>query len=285
LTYKVNFRNNTDVRIGEAALRVTLESPLFDLTSVRANGADFDASNNTITWRASRIPALEALAPNESGEVEFSVKIKDRVPIQSFQDVNYALNTTAKFESNEVPTPLGVNKIITANTTEVKLNTRFITDTKLFYQDSTSTIVNSGPLPPKVNQATTFTIHIELQNLTNDVEGVTVSTTLPANVQWTGKYNTNGIGTFTYNERTKKMEWQVGNVPANTGILRPVYRAIFQVSLTPAPNQIGEDPKILDPMDITGRDSFTQNILDTKIQSISLNEIDDVSRPRTRVEE
>jgi uncharacterized repeat protein (TIGR01451 family) len=285
ITYTVNFRNNTDVRIGEGALSVKLDSPLFDLSTVRANGADFDASNNTLTWFASRVPELEALAPNQSGEVQFRVRIIDRVPIQTFNDVNYILNTTAQFESEEVPTPLGVNKIITANTTEVKLNTRLLTDTKLFFQDSASTIVNSGPLPPKVNQTTTFTLYWEVQNLTNDVNGVKMTTTLPANVQWTGQFNTNGVGSLSYNERTKQIEWNIGEVPANTGILRPVYRAIFQVSLTPAPNQIGESPKILDPINVTGTDTFTQRVLDTRLNDVILSEIEDPSNPRTAVEE
>jgi len=256
LEYTISFRNNTQVRIGEGFLKVQLDSKLLDLTRLNARGADFDSGTNTIIWRANAIPQLKTFGPNEQGEISFTVPIKRTIPIENFQDVNYVIKTNATFESNEVPTTLGVNKIIQGNSSEVKLSTRLIPKASISYVSRDSSIINTGPLPLKVAQLTTFSVSLEIQNLTNDVSGVTFRATLPDNVTWTGKTVTTN-GNITYNERTKEIVWNVDKVPANTGLLRPLYRSVFQIGITPAINQIGQDPQLLSGINYTGQDDFT----------------------------
>jgi len=256
LEYTISFRNNTQVRIGEGFLKAQLDSKLLDLTKLNAKGADFDSGTNTIIWRANAIPQLKTFGPNEQGEISFTVPIKRTIPIENFQDVNYVIKTNATFESNEVPTTLGVNKIIQGNSSEVKLSTRLIPKASISYVSRDSSIINTGPLPLKVGQITTFSVSLEIQNLTNDVSGGTFRATLPDNVTWTGKtVATNG--NITYNERTKEIVWNVDKVPANTGLLRPLYRAAFQIGITPAINQIGQNPQLLSGINYTGKDDFT----------------------------
>lgn len=271
LEYTISFRNNTQVRIGEGFLKAQLDSKLLDLTKLNARGADFDSGTNTIIWRANAIPQLKIFGPNEQGEISFTVPIKRTIPIENFQDVNYVIKTNATFESNEVPTTLGVNKIIQGNSSEVKLSTRLIPKASIYYVSRDSSIINTGPLPLKVAQLTTFSVSLEIQNLTNDVSGVSFRTTLPNNVTWTGKtVATNG--NITYNERTKEIVWNVDKVPANTGLLRPLYRAVFQIGITPAINQIGQNPQLLSRINYTGQDDFTgidlSDILDLDLRDI-----------------
>jgi len=271
LEYTILFRNNTQVRIGEGFLKAQLDSKLLDLTKLNARGADFDSGTNTIIWRANAIPQLKIFGPNEQGEISFTVPIKRTIPIENFQDVNYVIKTNATFESNEVPTTLGVNKIIQGNSSEVKLSTRLIPKASIYYVSRDSSIINTGPLPLKVAQLTTFSVSLEIQNLTNDVSGVSFRTTLPNNVTWTGKtVATNG--NITYNERTKEIVWNVDKVPANTGLLRPLYRAVFQIGITPAINQIGQNPQLLSRINYTGQDDFTgidlSDILDLDLRDI-----------------
>lgn len=265
LEYTIKIRNNTQVRIGEGALRVQLDSNLLDLSRLLARGADFDAGTNTIIWRANALPQLRVFAPNEEGVVKFSVPVKRTIPINSFQDINYVIRTNATFESSEVPTVLGVNKIIQGSASEVKLSTRLIPKVSMFYKSTDSSIINSGPIPLKLAQTTTFTVNWELQNLSNDVSGVVLRATLPSNVNWTGQSTTTN-GKITYNERTKEITWDVGKVPANTGLLRPLYRGVFQISITPTENQLGDEPSLLSEVIYTGKDDFTGLDLSGKIE-------------------
>jgi len=256
LNYTVTFRNNTNVRIGEGFLKVQLDSKLLDLTGLRIRGAEFEPSTSTIIWRANAIPQLKTFAPNEQGEVSFSIPIKKTIPIETFQDTNYVIKTNVTFESNEIPTALGVNKIIQGNSSEVKLATKLIPKVTMAYVSRDSSIINTGPIPLRLAQTTTFTVSLEIENLTNDVSGVAFRTSLPENVFWTGKKVVSN-GDITYNERTKEIIWNVDKVPANTGLLRPLYRAVFQIGITPTINQLGGEPRLLNGISYTGKDDFT----------------------------
>jgi uncharacterized repeat protein (TIGR01451 family) len=278
LEYNVRFRNNTQVRIGEGSLRVQLDSRLLDLTKLDTKGADFDASTNTIIWRANTLPQLKTFSPNEQGEASFTVPVKKIIPIENFQDVNYIIKTNATFESDEVPTTLGVNKILQGNSSEVKLATRIIPKANIFYKSKDSSIINSGPIPLKIAQSTSFTVNLEIQNLTNDVSGVVFKTSLPANVVWTGQSLASN-GNITYNEKTKEIVWNVGKVPSNTGLLRPLYRAVFQVSITPTINQLDQEPRLLNKIEYTAKDDFTGIDLSGSLDVIGSgsNQVSDIS--------
>lgn len=278
LKYTISFRNNTQVRIGEGSLRVQLDSKLLDLTRLDTRGADFDPSTNTIIWRANTVPQLKTFAPNEQGEISFSVPVKRIIPIENFQDVNYIIKTNATFESDEVPTTLGVNKILQGNSSEVKLATRIIPKASIFYKSKDSSIINSGPIPLKIAQSTSFTVNLEIQNLTNDVSGVAFKTSLPANVTWTGQSLASN-GNITYNEKTKEIIWNVGKVPSNTGLLRPLYRALFQIAITPTINQLDQEPRLLNKIDYTAKDDFTGIDLSGSLDvtSSGSNQVSDIS--------
>ena len=278
LKYTISFRNNTQVRIGEGSLRVQLDSKLLDLTRLDTRGADFDPSTNTIIWRANTVPQLKTFAPNEQGEVSFSVPVKKIIPIENFQDVNYIIKTNTTFESDEVPTTLGVNKILQGNSSEVKLATRIIPKASIFYKSKDSSIINSGPIPLKIAQSTSFTVNLEIQNLTNDVSGVVFKTSLPANVVWTGQSLASN-GNITYNEKTKEIVWNVGKVPSNTGLLRPLYRAVFQIAITPTINQLDQEPRLLNKIDYTAKDDFTGIDLSGSLDvtSSGSNQVSDIS--------
>lgn len=276
LDYTVTIRNNTQVRIGQGLLKVKLDSNLLDITKLKALGADFDSGTNTIIWRANALPQLNTFAPNEEGTVNFSVPVKKIIPIDDFQDINYVIKTQATFESDEVPTTLGVNKIIQGNASEVKLATRLIPKSNIAYKSSSSSIINTGPIPLKLAQTTTFTVNWEIQNLTNDVSGVVLRATLPSNITWTGQSSSNGFGKLSYNDRTKEIVWDIGNVPANTGLLRPLYRAVFQIAINPTPNQLGQEPILLSNINYTGKDMFTGVDLSGNIDTPTSNQVIDV---------
>jgi uncharacterized repeat protein (TIGR01451 family) len=272
LNYTVTFRNNTQVRIGEGFLKVQLDSKLLDLSKLNVRGAEFDPSTNTIIWRANAIPQLKTFGPNEQGEISFNIPVKRTIPIENFQDVNYIIKTNVTFESNEVPTTLGVNKIIQGNSSEVKLATRMIPKASISYVSRDSSIINTGPMPLKLSQTTTFAVSLEIQNLTNDVSGVAFRATLPENVVWTGKTITTN-GDLTYNERTKEIIWNVDKVPANTGLLRPLYRAVFQIGITPTINQVGRTPQLLSGINYTGKDDFTGIDLSGNLEAVIANDV------------
>lgn len=275
LTYVVSYKNNTAVGIGEVIVSAELNSELFDLQSLDANDGSFDIGTKTITWKGANAPGLLVLSPQEEGQVEFSINIKQRLPIENYNDKNFILKSIAKIESSEIPASLNVNKIIQSNESEVKIISKLVLQAKAYYSEPTANMTNSGPLPPKVGQETTFTVHWQILNLTNDVENVKLTSSLPPNTRWTDQTTTTNNTNIKYNNNTNEITWEVGKIQANTGILYPAIEAIFQVALTPSPNQLGTSPDIINSAQMSGLDTFTNVTLEAKTEKLNTDLPDD----------
>lgn len=276
LNFKIAYKNNTNLGIGELTVRAKLEENLLDFKTLNGKGGSFDAVAGIITWRGTDAPGLIVLSPGRQEEISFSINVKSQLPINNFNDKNFVTKSIAEIESREVPTQLRVNKISQSNETTVKINSKLILQTKAYYDEPNGFIKNNGPVPPKINQETTYTIHWRIINLTNDVENVKLASSLPPNVRWTKQTTTNNDTNILYNEGSNEIIWNIGKVPANTGIISPTIEGIFQVALTPAPNQIGSSPNILNPSAVNGSDTFTEVMLDSKTEAVNTEIPDDI---------
>lgn len=276
LKYIINYKNNSEFSIGEAIVSAKLEGEIFDFKTLSVEDGSFDEHAATVTWKGAGVPGLLVLSPGEEGSIEFSVNLKSILPINDFNDRNFTVKSVAQIQSLEIPTPLNVNKIIESNETITKINSKIILSAKAYYDEPTATIVNSGPIPPKVKEETTYTVHWLISNLTNDADGVSLVSSLPSNTRWTGQTTTNNGTTLSYNERTNEISWAIGKVPANTGIISPTYEAVFQVAITPSSNQIGTFPGIINSAKISGKDNFTGASLEDSAEVLDTSIPDDI---------
>jgi hypothetical protein len=123
-------------------------------------------------------------------------------------------------------------------------------------------IANTGPMPPKSNKETTYTLVWQITNSRNRVSGVTVTTTLPTNVVWKNTIlpitqNAN----VTYNAVTRTLQWNVGDVAAANGGTPAVQSVSVQVGITPSTTQSASVADLTGPITITGHDTFTNTDL------------------------
>ena len=244
LQFDINFKNTGNIGLGNVIITEKLSSPILDYTTLKLSGGNYDQSQQAITWKASDIPDLANLAPGQGGDIKFSVNVKNVIPVSSVNDQNYVISSLAQIDSPDIPTPLAGNKVISSNQMDIKLNSKLILDTKGYHNEPNAVIANSGPIPPKVGQETTYTLHWRLTNVSNDISNAQVTATLPTGVAYTGKIYPEDAR-LVYNSRTNALVWNIGNVPAGTGILTAPEEVIFQVSITPSPNQVGYQPEIL----------------------------------------
>ncbi len=149
----------------------------------------------------------------------------------------------------------------------VKINSRLVLSVKGYYNDD-GRIKNSGPIPPKVGETTSYTIHWQILNLANDVQNVEIKSVLPNWVAWTGE-TIDQNKELQYDERTGSVIWQAGNIPANTGIVSPIKEIVFQVNIKPIITQKDMLVRLLEETIITGKDNFTEENLETKISPLS----------------
>lgn len=256
LDFAVHYKNNSSIPLSALVLRSRLDGAMYDFTTLKTDGF-FSSLTNTITFNSANTPGFANLAPGEDGSVTFQIKVRSRYLVRTFRDKNFTLSVAASLETPTVPPPIVAKTLLVSAGLSVKVNTQAVVQTKGYYFDKL--IKNSGPLPPRVNQATTYTIHWLITNFSSDLDNVVVRAALPQGISWTGKTGGAGGPALDFNATTGIVTWNVGKVQAATGVLLNPLEAIFQLSLTPSVDQANSTVPVINETALTAKDLFTGN--------------------------
>lgn len=277
LSFKVKFKNVSDTALKDLILTEEITSPMLDYSSYRDSSGSqgaLDSNKGTVAWKAPGLEKLRVLNPGEEGELNFSVKIKDKIPISSVKDKNFSFTALCRVESPDIPTPEGENKTISGNGIAVKLNSKIIVREEGYYNDAE--ISNTGPLPIKVGEETTFSIHLQAENISNDVTDGKIVVTLAPNVSWKDNFLPKGANAD-YNDRTNEMTWNIGSLPAGVGTITDPKELVFQIGLNPPANLVGQYPSLLKSTVFSAKDAFTGQNLEAKLGEKNTNLTEDLS--------
>lgn len=271
LNYVLNYQNNYNVALKGITVKAVLNGAMFNISTLHTSGI-YDPTSNAVYWNGTNDPNLRELLPGQKGQETFTISVKNQCPIYSKLNTNLALSVDSFIESDNVPSNLGVSKISQeANLLKTRLATKVSFAAKAYYFDSASGLSNTGPVPPKVGQTTTYTIHWLITDTSNDVKNVQVSAYLMPGVTWLNNIKNNFGGSISYNSSTGEVTWNVGTVPAGSGLGLPTYEAIFQVGIQPTVNQVGGSINILSQSQFSGTDSFTGQSISQTSTAINTN--------------
>lgn len=258
LKYSVTFQNTGAIGLRDAIITAEIKGNTLDFSKINVEKGAYDSAKNLIIWKASDVPELTNINPKAGGVVHFSIPVKTIIPIENKLDKNFVISSVAKIDSPDIPTPLDSNKIIGSNKLELRLASKVIFETKGYFNDEK--IKNTGPIPMETGKETTFTLHWQVINVSNDITGTKVVSALPSGVRWTGKVYPSSEK-ISYNERTNQIIWDAGDIAAATGVLDLPREIIFQVGVVPQTNQIGNPIDLLNKSIFTASDTFvSQNI-------------------------
>ncbi len=255
LNYSIIYKNTTDVGIQNVTIISKLEGQALNMSEMKLDSGSFDGSTKTITWNAGNFSDLSYIAPQEEGEVTFSVKLKNSLPVSSLADKNFTVINTVDIDSSQVPLALKDIDIAGQSRLETKIASQMSLNSLGYYYDDTFN--NSGPVPPQVGQTTTYTLKWQLTNAGSDLENVKVSALLPPHVKWQSKISPGDAG-LSYNAGTGTLIWEVGSLPASTGILLPVRQVVFHVAITPGQAHLNSLVELIGRSTATGKDTFVQ---------------------------
>ena len=272
LNYKLKYKNTTDTTIGPVVITLKIDGQAVDFANVAAPKGFFSSSEGTIIWNASSLPGLNSLTGRAEGELGFSLKVKDKLSVNSFSDKNFTIVTIAQIDSPNVPLSLVGTQLTGRNQTTVKINSRLVLNMKGYYTDKL--IPNSGPLPPRVGQKTTYTIYWQILNIANDLSDVAIEAYLPSYIQWQNSIYPKNED-LSYDSATGKVVWQIGRLASATGILTPVKQVAFQVGLVPSLGQVGSRVIIVKNTRAAGKDNFTETNLQTLTDDLQSDLPDD----------
>lgn len=275
LNYTLTYNNNTDVGLRDVVLLAKLNGDLYDFSTFNSDTGSLRASDNTVVWNASRLSSFSTIAPGDSGTVTFRINLKKDFAITRVSDKNYTLKLSGTITSPTVPHGVTASQTIGQAELETKVAGVLSAKTAGFFRDASSGILNKGTFPPKVGQATQFTIHWILTNAATDVDGVTVKATLGPNVRYTGVAKVNAGLTPVYNDRTQEISWTIDRIAANRGVINSPVEATFQVELVPSADQAGKFPVLVNQTAVEAHDSFTDQKVSVEAPQLDTSIPDD----------
>lgn len=255
LKYKIGYRNNSDVGLNDVIIKARLIGEMFDFRTLRSQGF-FSSKDNVITWNTANTSGLRLVPPGAEGVVEFEIQTKETYPIKRVSDKNFILKVGVEISSPTVPYYVASDRTIGLAELETKVAGKIVVDSRAYFRDLASGIINQGNLPPKVNVLTNFTVHWKIINYSTDVRNIEVKAFLQSGVRWTGQVKSNISSLPTYNERTQEVVWQIDRIPATKGIISKPVEAIFQIEATPNITQIGQPMPLIGETTLGAFDEF-----------------------------
>ena len=250
LHFEIFFRNISEEPFTDLFLVTRLDGSPFDFNSIRTDSGQFSKGDNSIVWDWRDVSELRFLGQGEEGKVEFWINLKDW-KTNSPQEKNFLLKNNVL-----------VSQI--KEEFETKISSKLVVSQKGYFQEEV--FGNSGPIPPKVGEKTTYTISWQVKNYYNDVKNAKVKAVLPPNVELTGEiFPEEEASKFAFDQISREIVWRVGDsqtLEAGTGVFSPASNISFQVALSPNSDQKGKTAQIISEAEIKGEDQWTETIIE-----------------------
>jgi hypothetical protein len=112
---------------------------------------------------------------------------------------------------------------------------------------------NTGPIPPKAEKETAYTIYLTANNSSNVIKNTTVSAQLPGYVRWLSKVSPS-TEDVTFDKTSGMVVWNIGDLRPTGSAGRTV---AFQVALLPSVSQVGASPELAKTITLTAEDQYT----------------------------
>lgn len=242
-TATISYTNTLPTSIANATVAVTLSGQGVDYASIQTPNGFYRSSDRTIIFSRDTDPALAELAPGASGLGTFSFATLPPKQFGAAPAVTFTISVSGtRAGQTNVP------ETVSASATKtVKVVTQVALTAAALH--SGGPLSNSGPIPPRAEQATTYTVQWNVQNPGSTIAGGSMSTILPSYVSYTGK--TAGSGSFSYDDKSRTVSWNTGDLAQGRSV-----QGAFQVSLTPSSSQKGSAPALTGPATFSGYDRY-----------------------------
>lgn len=261
LHYEIFFKNIGEEPFRNSFLVAKLEGVAFDFQTLKAPFGEFEVGDNSIIFDWRKVSDLRFLDAHKEGRIEFWINLKEDWLVSGSQDIN----------------PVIRNKVYLSQVSQefiTKVNSEIEVAQKGYYQDEV--FGNSGPIPPEVGRATTYTVIWQVKNYYNDVNNMQMKAVLGQGVSLTGRiFPQDAVLTFDSNSR--EVIWKLDSLAAGKGVLDAGPSVAFQIAFSPAILQKGKIPNLIGKAAITGEDQFTGQIIKGEAAAINTTLPDDTT--------
>lgn len=242
--YTVSYTNTGDATLSTVHITSQLQNFAGRYRSFYLSGGGTMAGD-TLNWTDTN------LAPGETRYQTFTVATNG-----GMREKNVTTSYTAKATADIAD--LGVTTYtptISGATTKFNSTLRFSTVAR--YYSTAGEQLGYGPYPPRAWDVTALRVFWQVEDFTNDLSNVTISATLPSQVEWTGHSAVTEGGAMTYDPTTRRVTWHTGSISS----FSHAQGASFEVRILPNSDQVGKSINIINDTVFTARDSFTGVVL------------------------
>lgn len=240
---RVTYTNTLDSSITNAVIEVALTGAAADYDSVETSSGFYRSSDRTIVFSRDTEPALASLSPGASGSGFFTFETLPASSGVRSPEVSFVVSITgSRVGQTGVP-----EQVSSSARKSAKVVTSVALTSEVRY--SSGPFANTGPIPPRANENTSYSIIWSARNEGSAVAGGSVSATLPSFVAYSGV--TSGQGSFTYDPAARTVTWSVGDIAQGGNA-----QGAFQVVLTPSSAQRGTAPALVAQASFSAFDRF-----------------------------
>lgn len=271
ISYAVRWRNTGSVGLENIVIRARLIGSYFDVGSVNPRDGVFDGRTNEIVWTSRTVSALAIAGSNETDTVHFEVNLQSGILSGASGEKELSVVVLWTIETTTVPPEFTFKRIASEAKIETPISSRVELAASGFFTEPSQTFSNSGPIPPRVNETTTYAIHWSLKTFTNPVERLEVSAFLAPGVEFTGKTTVlkGDVPTPRFDDSTGEIVWKIDTLPSGVGVSGPPAEAVFQVALTPSLLQKNTSPLLVSDSRLMAVDGFTGVRLEDRASRIT----------------
>ncbi len=263
---QIQWANNLETKISNLEIRAKISGNAVNRKTISAGQGFYNSSQGVIVWDKNSISNFAEVNPSDSGSVSFSFSplslFSASGGILSSPSINIDVSITGGQEGDGN----AIKQLTSGESKVIKIISDVGLSTKALF--SSGAFTNSGPIPPKVEQKTTYTIVWSLSNTANNISKGQVTSTLPSWVRFVGSSSPSSED-LSYDDTTKQITWNIGTIKRGTGITNADRNVSFQVELTPSLSQVGTTPILLNDTVLTGHDDFAN--VDVRVNKASLD--------------
>ncbi|TSC69040.1 MAG: Uncharacterized protein G01um101456_383 [Parcubacteria group bacterium Gr01-1014_56] len=262
----IRWENNLPDAISGLELSLSFDGPAVDKASVSAPNGFYQSQNSTIIWTSQGDSSLASVPPGGQGTYQFSFATLPPGANGSLI-TNPTVTLSLSVRGTRQAEGSSGGSVASAATMKVTLASA------LFISAQTSRtsgpFLNSGPMPPRAEQNSSYTITWAVKNSANTVANATAQTVLPPYVKFI-----KGEAGVTYDEGTRMVKWALGDVKAGVGFTTALRQVAFQVLLTPSTSQVGTTPELTGSVLLSGLDRFAQVAVEGSAEASTIRVVD-----------
>lgn len=260
--------NNLSSSIKNAQIELEIKGEAYDQRSVSVTKGAYRSFDNKAVWNSVSLKDLTSIASGSSGKTQLGFSIKNPLPIYKQGDKDFSISVEAKITGFGTSDEFENKQSDDSVQKEIKVGSKLQAVGKTLYYSGP--FKNSGEVPPKVGEETTYTVVWSLANNVNDLSDAKVTASLPPYASKESLISPEDSD-LQFDEKNATLVWSVGEVPAGTGIIMPAKEVSFQISFTPNLTQVGETPVLVNKAVVEARDVFTDENISADIPALTIN--------------